>query len=58
MTDLMKMPRSWAPASVVVVLPLTLTPSPADPVSLRGMSKVMMSLFLVTGVLGWSGKPS
>lgn len=44
-TDLTKIPRSLVPRSVDMVFPLTLTPSPADPVSDRGMSKRRISLF-------------
>ena len=47
MTDLMKIPKSLVPASVVDVLPLTLTPSPADPVSLSGISNDNTSRLLV-----------
>ena len=44
MIDLMKMPRSVVPSGLVVVLPLTLTPNPADPESLSRMLKQWTSL--------------
>lgn len=44
-TDFTKIPRSRVPLSVVIVLPLTLTPRPAEPDSDRGMSRRRISLF-------------
>lgn len=50
-TALMKIPRSVVTPSLVDVLPLTLIPRPADPVSLRGISNVISCFSELTSLV-------
>ena len=54
MMDLIKIPRSCIPCADAVVLPLTLTPSPAEPVSFKAMFIFSISLFLLDVMLSSS----